>query len=206
MTDPYFSRPEISNSDLTSLKNELNPNQFEVDPTEAYAFGSLLDAMITEPHRINWIDGTFDGEPVPITFDKAKKMMFAWMNSDRCQQMTKGADFQKVSIKNQDFTYNGITFNLDTRCKWDFFGHLSGDIKSTSAKTEKQFIAACHHFDYFRSRAWYMDIENTDRDIIIGISKVNYKIFMVPISRGDDLYNKGKSEYLELAFKLWALR
>lgn len=175
-----------------------------INPDEAYAFGSLLDAMITEPHRVNFVYKTLDGQPAK-DFDKAVRMAKAFHGNTTCNTILKGADFQKVSIARRSFDWQGLQFELDCRCKWDFFGNISGDIKSTAATSQKQFMAACHYFDYFRSRAWYMDIENTDRDLLIGISKVNYKIFLIPIVRGDDLYRLGKRQYTELAMKYWAI-
>ena len=50
-----------------------------------------------------------------------------------------------------------------------------------------------------------MDIAGSNQDILIGISKVNNKVFKLPIKRGDDFYNSGKEKYLELAFKWWYL-
>jgi hypothetical protein len=205
MTDKeYFSRPEVSNSTLSELKRQLSGREFD-EPVEAYAFGSLLDAMITEPRRVNFIEKTFDGLPA-ANFDVAKQMAKAFSKEDVSKSILKFSDFQKVSITRRQMEYNGVSFELDCRCKWDFFGHISGDIKSTAATSQKQFVAACHHFDYFRSRAWYMDIDNTKRDVIIGISKVNFKVFYVPIWRGDNLYELGRQQYTELAFKYWALQ
>ena len=51
--DPYFLRPEVSNSDLTALKYEMSGYELP-DMTDVFAFGNLVDAMITEPHRIDW--------------------------------------------------------------------------------------------------------------------------------------------------------
>lgn len=201
--DPYFSRSEVSNSDLTALKNEMSGREFP-DMTEVFAFGNLVDAMITEPERIDWWRKLLDGQPAK-DFDKAKKMYDSAKSDSRVQSILKNAKFQHVSISSRKFNYMNIDFELDCRCKWDFFGHISGDIKTTAATTQKQFETACLFFDYPRSRSWYMDIEKTTKDIIIGISKVNYKIFFMPIERNDKFYHIGKEQYNELAFRWWAL-
>ena len=212
MPDQYFLRPEVSNSDLTALKRDLIGRDY-FDPTEAYAFGSLIDAMITEPHRVDTYRKLIDDKPLfedqekaVKEFDRAKKMRDVFNRNLTATNIIKGADYQKVSIGRRSFKWLDLDFELNCRCKWDFFGNISGDIKSTMATSQKQFIAACHHFDYFRSRAWYMDLENRDQDMIIGISKVNFKIFFVPIVRGDQLYEIGRKEYEALAFKWWVLK
>lgn len=47
--DPYYDRPEVSNSDLTSLKEILHPRPITGDRERAFRFGTLVDALITEP-------------------------------------------------------------------------------------------------------------------------------------------------------------
>lgn len=205
----YFKRPEVSNSTLSAFKNELSGRVLP-DLTDAYAFGTLVDAMITEPDRIDWFRKLIDGNPTK-NFELARRMYKKFMSNAMCKALINGADFQKISVKRREMYYdiNGtwIPFEMDCRCKWDFFrDSIAGDIKTTAATSQKQFVAACHHFDYFRSRSWYMDLEDTDKDVIIGISKVNLKIFFIRIERGDELYELGKKQYQELAFKYWMLK
>ncbi|HRH60722.1 MAG TPA: hypothetical protein PL045_09145, partial [Chitinophagaceae bacterium] len=98
--------------------------------------------------------------------------------------------------------------SLEAKCKWDLFREdidLSGDIKSTACTSQKQVEEALRYFDYDRSRAWYMDLENRNNDILIFISKVNYKVFKVPIKRGDTIFKEGKEKYQRLAFRWWYL-
>ena len=50
-----------------------------------------------------------------------------------------------------------------------------------------------------------MDIARSDRDFIYAISKKNCKVFKKFISRGDEIYNRGREKYEELAFQWWLL-
>lgn len=215
--DPYFSRPEVSNSDLSALKRLLYGG-YDHDPTAAYAFGSLIDAMITENHRVDYYNRELDGYTYSREdFELAKRMKAAFCKDEFGKFIIANCNFQAISIEHGfEIQYGGFTFTLDVRCKWDFlFGKafkMGGDIKSTTAETQEQFEAACEYFDYFRSRAWYMDIEGTDKDILIGISKKNCKIFKINIdrtapigSKARNYYEKGKAEYQDLAFKYWML-
>ena len=43
----YYERSEVSNSDLTELKNLLHPRLQFGDKEAAFRFGSLVDAIIT---------------------------------------------------------------------------------------------------------------------------------------------------------------
>ncbi|GHT03479.1 hypothetical protein AGMMS49525_08640 [Bacteroidia bacterium] len=205
----YYNRLEVSNSDLSWLKTQINPRENVSDPTEAYAFGSLIDAMITEPDRVDYFQMTLDGEKVKKElFNNAVAMKRAFWNDDFCRDFADKMDGQKVSIRHDnDFNYKGIDFKLDVRCKWDIWRTdwgWGGDIKSTTATTQAQFEAAARFFDYDRQRAWYMNIENSKRDVLIGISKVNHKVFKIFINRESEFYKSGVQKYLELAFR-WNL-
>lgn len=204
----YRSFPAVSNSDLTSLQKYWEPENVWIDKEKAYRFGNLIDAIITEPHRVNYF--TFRVDEVQYTreeFEQAEEMKKAFYKDAFCQAMVKQCSFQKISYLPEFKIQNeGFDFFLAAKCKWDLFCDnldLSGDIKSTAATTQKQFEEACHYFDYYRSRAWYMDLEGRNNDILIGISKKNNKVFKIPIKRGDKYYTLGKQQYQELAFKWW---
>lgn len=210
--DTYYQRPEVSNSDLTWLNKYWLPENVIYDLEKAYANGNLIDAMITEPEKVDYfklrvqhVDYQFSEDE----FERAKEMKKAFYKDAFCQQMIKQCSFQHVSVK-KDFRikYGDFEFTLPARCKFDLFCEgfdLSGDIKSTTATTQKQCEEAVRHFDYDRSRAWYMDLEGRNNDILIFISKVNFKIFKVPVKRGSELYNQGKAKYEDLAFRWWYL-
>lgn len=207
--DAYFSRAEVSNSDLSWLKKYWIPERQVYDIEEAYRFGTLVDAIITEPHKVDYYKFTVDGVRYNKTeFDKAIEMKKAFMSDALCKRLVDVSEMQKFMTKQMHFNYGGVEFTLNTRCKWDLWWsaqNWGGDIKSTTATTQIQFEEACRHFDYDRQRAWYMDIAESNQDILIGISKVNKKVFKLPIKRGDDFYNSGKEKYSELAFKWWYL-
>lgn len=206
----YRKFPAVSNSDLTELQKYWEPENIWIDKEKAYRFGNLIDAIITEPERVNYyLHRVDDVQYTPEEFLQAEEMRKAFYKDAFCVSMVKQCSFQRISYR-PDFQieHEGFSFTLPAKCKWDLFCEsidLSGDIKSTAATTQKQFIEACHHFDYFRSRAWYMDLEGRNNDILIGISKKNNQIFKIPIKRGGDLYNLGKRQYQELSHQWWSL-
>lgn len=214
MSNPnsYFSRPEVSNSDLTELKNLLHPRPQFGDREAAFRFGTLVDAIVTEPHRVNPYRLTVDDELyTEDEFLKAREMhaaLRAEARTDRfLEAVLRTAETQRVTTrKNQEFQYAGFPFYLDTRCKWDWWltpAHFGGDLKTTAATSQAEFDDALDFFDWDRSRAWYMDIARSDRDFIYAISKKNFRIFKCHIERGDLLYLRGREKYEELAFHWW---
>lgn len=212
--DTYYLRKEVSNSDLTELKNFLYPRAQYGDKEKAFKFGTLIDAMITENDRVDYFKRTVDGvQYTQEDFELAEAMKKALRMEARkdafLAQVLEKSDTQKFMVnKNQLFEYGNFKYTLDTRCKWDWwlpsFG-FGGDLKSTFAESQKQFDEAIDFFDWDRSRAWYMDIAGSNQDFIYAISKKNCKIFKAFIRRGDDTYNRGREKYNELSFKWWML-
>jgi hypothetical protein len=192
---------------LSALKQQLCPREMP-DPTNAYRFGNLIDAMITEPERVNFFKRTLDDiQFTTEEFDRAERMKRAFYADEFCRNLAEAASGQEVMIKHRAFNYLGFDFELDTSCKWDLWRSdwsWGGDIKSTAATTQSQFEAAVQYFDYDRQQAWYMDIADSSRDVLIGISKVNFKIFKIMINRSSELYKQGFQKYNELAFR-WHL-
>ena len=211
---PYYSRPEVSNSDLTQLKNLLHPRLQYGDREEAFRFGSLVDALVTEPNRVNRYRFTVDDvQYTEDEFEHATQMLRALRSEARrdafLAKVLETADTQRCMFnKRQQFKYGGFSFSLDTRCKWDWFltpYGFGGDLKTTFASTQKEFDEAVDFFDWDRSRAWYMDIARSDRDFIYGISKKNGCVFKKFINRDDAIYKRGREKYEELAFQYWCL-
>lgn len=209
----YFSRGEVSNSDLTALKERLHPRPTFGDRESAFRFGSIVDAIITEPERVDFLNHTIDGVPVDEDeFLHAREMQRALRAEARrdpfLAKVLELSDTQCVMVnKAQQFCNGGFTFTLDTRCKWDWWlpsANFGGDLKTTFASTQKQFEEAIDFFDWDRSRAWYMDIANSQRDFIYAISKKNCRVFKKFINRGDAIYQHGRDKYEDLAFKYWA--
>ena len=215
-TAGYFERSEVSNSDLTALKELLHPRPMFGDREAAFRFGTLVDAIITEPERVNYYQYTVDDvQYTEDDFRHAQEMYRALRAEARrdpfLAKVLEVADTQKVMVnKDQTIEYGEFCFTLDTRCKWDWwlsFGNIGfgGDLKTVSASTQSEFDDALDFFDWDRSRAWYMDIARSDRDFIYAISKRNGCVFKKLINRDDDIYRRGRAKYEELAFQYWCL-
>lgn len=210
----YYEFGEVSNSDLTELKNLLHPHIQYGDKQAEFRFGSLVDAIITEPERVNYFQHTVDNvQYTEEEFEHAKEMLRSLRHEARTDTFLKRvleiSDTQCCMVnKQQAFEYGGFAFTLDTRCKWDWFlgkFGFGGDLKTTFASTQKEFDEAVDFFDWDRSRAWYMDIAHSDRDFIYAISKKNCCVFKKFINRDDATYQRGREKYEELAFQYWCL-
>ena len=212
----YYTRSEVSNSDLTTLKNLLHPRPMFGDREAIFRFGSLVDALITEPSRVNHYARTISGDPVPYTEDEfrhASEMraaLYAEARKDPFLDKVLKTSNTQTAMANpaQQFLYGEFPFTLPTRCKWDWwlsYCDFGGDLKTTFAASQQEFDEAIDFFDWDRSRAWYMDIAGSSRDFIYAISKKNNRVFRHFIRRGDATYERGRAKYEELAFHYWCL-
>ena len=216
MSNPeeYYNRTEVSNSDLTALRDILHPRQQYGDREAAFRFGTLVDALITEPARVDYCrcmvdDVQYSDDEFRHAKEMHKSLRMEARRDPFLSKVLELADTQRFMVnKGQMFTYLEYPFFLDTRCKWDWylsaFG-FGGDLKTTFASSQAEFDEAVDFFDWDRSRAWYMDIAGSQRDFIYGISKKNCKVFKKFINRGDAIYKRGREKYEELAFEWWLL-
>ena len=209
--DSYYNRNEVSNSDLTELKNLLYPQLQFGDKEKIFAFGSLVDAIITEPDRVNYYQLTVDDvkyteDDFALAREMHKSLLMEARKDEFLDYVLKNSDTQKFMVKEREFDYTGFKYHLPTRCKWDWFLSsvgFGGDLKTTFAVSQAQFDEAVDFFDWDRSRAWYMDIAGSNKDFIYAISKKNCKVFKKFIERGDQVYRRGLDKYNELAFKYY---
>jgi len=213
--DSYYSRSEVSNSDLTELKNYLYPRVQYGDKEKAFKFGTLVDALITENDRVRYDklmvdDYLYTTEEFELGLEMRKALRKEAEKDQFLAVVLAQSDTQKFMVnKQQEFYYGNFAYHLDTRCKWDWWlsaYNFGGDLKTTFAESQAQFDEAIDFFDWDRSRAWYMDIAGSNRDVIYAISKKNCKIFKHFITdRNHPTYIKGKEKYEDLAFKWWQL-
>ena len=202
--DSYYLRTEVSNSDLTELKNYLYPRTQYGDKEKAFKFGTLVDALITENERVHYSkrmvdDVTYSREDFELGLAMREALRKEARKDEFLRAVLSNSDTQKFMVnKSQRFLYGNFEYTLDTRCKWDWwlpsFG-FGGDLKTTFAESQNQFNEAIDFFDWDRSRAWYMDIAGSQQDFIYAISKKNLKIFKAFIRRDYDTYKRGKEKY-----------
>ena len=217
--DAYYSRSEVSNSDLTSLKLQLHPQLDFVKPKDkkkAFHLGTLVDGLVTEPKNCNHFrylvgDEKYTKEEWEWGKKQLEKLRKAAAKDQFLAFVLANAVGQKVfSNQSQHFDVGCYSFSLPTRCKFDWhLGLFGGDLKTVTATTQDQFEAAVDFFDWDRSRAFYMDLTHSldprlgNQDFIYAVSKTTNKVFFKKIIRDDETYLRGKEKYLELAFKYW---
>lgn len=208
LQEDYFSINAVSNSDLTKLKNEMLGVRI-IDNQQAFYFGTLFDNMLTEHDNISFYEKKLNGKSVNKSlWEQSMAMRKALLEDEQVRFLLKdkNSEFQKVFVKEREFEYRNLKYVLNTKCKFDIFSPITSvDLKTTVAKSQKEFENACDIFDYDRQVAWYMDISGIDYMGIVGISKKNNKIFKLFIDRNSSLYRQGYKKYMYLSLKYYLL-
>ena len=201
--DRYYDHDAMSNSDL----GELEQRDKDFDPTAAYAFGNLVDHLITEPEKVDVYKNTCNNDVFTgAQMDLALKMKGAFMKDEIARKIFKMSQYQKIMHKLLIHKFGKIKFTIEARCKWDLWMGRFGwgtDVKTTTAETQEQFEAACRFFKYPRQRFFYMTMGESDKDMLIGISKKNLKVFKIPITKGDAFWKEGQEDYERLVVEYW---
>lgn len=176
-------------------------------------FGSLVDALITEPHLVDATARTLiDSAGDVYTFSAEQWAQAEDMKRDTLANsfvafLLKSMQFQEEKyIRDKVFNVDGYEIKMHVKCKYDgvsFEKKIGADLKTTACTTAKSFLESILMFNYDRQGAWYMDLGELDRFVIIGISKIKNKlghhpIFVFAIERGDAMHSAGRAKYERL--------
>ena len=206
----YFDHPYCSNSMLTALGQELGLlPEFGGDKENAYRMGSLFDAIVTEPDKIDLIQMKILYSEYSFSqgeYEQCKKMKRNLeLNPIYKTFLLQNPDFQK-EVYVEDFEFDG--FKLNMRAKLDYFiTGMVADLKSTACTNQKSFENACVQFGYHRQMWLYCKLTGVKRAMIFGVSKVKpHNVFIVKMSENDDNWKAGEREITKLAYKYYMLK
>lgn len=204
----YFAHPYCSNSALSKLGRQLGLfPELNIDTYNAYRLGSLFDAEVTEPDKLDLINNRIFGTEYTFTQDEYRniKRMHQALKSDNMYQsfMRCNPEMQKeIYTPSFPFEYEGFSFTINMKAKLDFFvPGIVSDLKSTATTSQKQFESAFLQFGYPRQMVLYCRLTGARKAIVFGVSKENHKVFIITMQEGDKLWRTGKKELNHLAFK-----
>lgn len=181
MTD---CRVRISNSMLGEMKRlTLNEPDIMRFLKKYFNFGSLVDALITEPEKINTEKMVFDNttrygsEILPIKpedLELAYRMQQALEQDEFGQYLTQYA--KKLPFENDNFrVFSGDrVYSIDTSGELDLAApafKIAGDIKVTACRTQEEFVKKVIELNYPQQGSWYMDNKDIDQFVFCGLSK-----------------------------------
>lgn len=204
-TQEYFDLPYCSNSGLKEAARFFKEGDMSPIESSGFAFGSVFDALMTDITELDSSELS-NSERISII-----NMRSAIIGNPIYSALFTGKDTETQVVwvdKELDVMIDGMPMQIPAKCKYDLWNNrldFGADLKSTVAKTERSFKKAAKFFKYHMQAAWYMDISKTDRFVIFGISKENYKVFIININRGSEAYEAGRKAYEEYLPYWWRL-
>jgi len=157
----YRALPRVSNSDLTRLKEEhLGYSEQPTASTErAKAFGRAFHQHLLEPETIGTVMQQFLPDMLPPNpSDDLTKLMQTVRNDAFCNRYLRLSERERVVLWDDPVTGLACKARLDmvyTSPKRQ--NALIIDLKTTSARTQAQFLESCYTYDYDRQAAFYLD-------------------------------------------------
>ena len=218
--DEYRSIPRVSNSDLTRLKEEQlgygvgsGPARFNLD--KAKVFGRAFHQHLLEPETIGTVMQQLlpDLTPSPDVLslnqaDTLDVLMKTIRQDTFCRRYLRLSERERVVLSTDPTTGVACKARLDmvyTSPKRR--NALIIDVKTTSARTQAQFLESCYTYDYDRQAAFYVDsLRNADghewamtrqfRFVFIGVMKQKpHRLFAVDATSIPNFMDYGRKKY-----------
>lgn len=204
---------KVSNSYLSKFKSWLRGDDIEKE-SSGYLIGNIFDAIYTDTNKVNLLTNEYynNDETILFTNEDSKRIMAMCRSLDKYIDNIQGmkhlfyksikqAKFEKEYL----FTDGIIDSKIILTSRYDLIvpSKIGFDIKTTQAKTLKQFKDACMYFDYDRARYIYAHTSNTKKDYILGVqSNDPYNIYLIN-SENENYYKSGKEKLDSLLIKLF---
>jgi len=164
--DNYRQFPAFSNSDLTEYERFLlgEPNR---KPVKAFAEGSAFHQLLLEPHSNRPFEGGIDRDRLVLMAKAVRNTQF-------------GKWVLQWGQKEQPHLFRDPVTGLLCKCQTDIrLRHgLIVDVKTTRARTYRQFIECCEEYQYDRQAAFYLDGLKARRFVFLGVQKAEpFQVF-----------------------------
>ena len=219
-SDDYRSLTRVSNSDLTRLKEEhlgygvgSAPARFNLD--KAKVFGRTFHQHLLEPETLGTVLQQLlpDLTPGPdaLSPEQAGKLttLTETIRQDAfCRRYLRLSERERIVPSTDPATGVACKARLDmvyTSPKRR--SALVIDVKTTSARTQAQFLESCYTYDYDRQAAFYIDsLRNADgnqwamtrqfRFVFIGVMKqCPHRLFAVDATSIPNFIDYGRKKY-----------
>ncbi|GAB3990811.1 hypothetical protein GCM10028807_18770 [Spirosoma daeguense] len=222
--DEYRALPRVSNSDLTRLKEEhlgywsVPSARFIAEKTKV--FGRAFHQHLLEPESVgaviqqllpDMIDTSDQIGPDGLAPEQAEKLqtLMRTIRQDAfCKRYLRLSERERIVLSTDSATGVPCKARLDmvyTSPKRR--NALIIDVKTTSARTQAQFLESCYTYDYDRQAAFYIDsLQNADnqewestrqfRFVFIGIMKQRpHRLFAVDATSIPGFIDYGRKKY-----------
>jgi len=194
----YFNHVQgLSNSGMSKVQDWLDGREDKAMPEKAFRFGSMVDAMLTQPDELT--EDATDQELL-----KAIKVRDAIRSHPLGGILLDKAEPQVILTNTLHLEFEGIPFEVEAKAMYDGLIQkmkIGKDDKTTAARNHQAFMKSFDMFHYDRQAFWYMEIGGLDRFVFVAASKVKVgEVFIHIIKRGDPMWLSGKEKASMLAY------
>lgn len=227
--DVYRALPRVSNSDLTRLKEEhlgygigpqgiLSSARFVTEKTKV--FGRAFHQHLLEPETV----GTVMAQLLPDLTDSANQLIEEVLAPAQTRQLTTlmrtirqdafCKRYLRLSERERVVLFTDPATGVACKARLDMVytspkrrNALVIDLKTTSARTQAQFLESCYTYDYDRQAAFYVDsLRHADQNewhttrqfrfVFIGIMKQRpHRLFAVDATSIPGFLDYGRKKY-----------
>ncbi|WP_229311158.1 PD-(D/E)XK nuclease-like domain-containing protein [Larkinella soli] len=211
LTD-YRSIPRVSNSDLTRLKEEWlgfsTVPSARFIPERAMQFGRAFHSHLLEPESVAGIIDQLLPDMKPVEAGRLETLTDQIRQDSFCARYLRKSERERVVLFTDPLT------GIDCKSRLDVVytspkkrSALILDFKTTSARTQSQFLQSCYDYDYDRQAAFYLDsLRHADgeewaetrrfRFLLIGVRKQKpHRLFVVDATSIPNFVDYGRKKY-----------
>lgn len=211
--DDYRLIPRVSNSDLTRLKEThlgygiSGPSAGFIKP-QTTNFGRAFHQHLLEPATIGTVMEQLLPDMLPADTTKLHTLMHAVRQDSFFRR------YQRLSELERAVLFTDPETNVACKARLDMVytspkrqNALVVDLKTTSARTQAQFLQSCYDYEYDRQAAFYLDgLRQADqgewattrqfRFVLIGVMKQSpNRLFVVDATSIPGFIDYGRKKY-----------
>ncbi|UOQ81012.1 PD-(D/E)XK nuclease-like domain-containing protein [Hymenobacter sp. 5414T-23] len=187
--------PFVSNTDLSNLKARLLGQPRTSNP-QAFTFGASFHQAVLEPYIYTPPTGQLP--PAQITLLEG---LAATVRRQRyCRDLLYRGDAELSFSATHEETGLQVKIRPDLLVTTPRLGRrVLVDFKTTSCCDYAHFVATVEQYDYDRQAAFYSDVLQADRFMIVGVQKkAPHDIWLVELSADAATMEQGRKKYRRL--------
>jgi hypothetical protein len=185
--------PQVSNTDLSILKQELLGQHRQLNPV-ALAYGSHFHAAVLEP----------------ATYARTEERGIKWADLETLARQVRRQRYCRDLLyrgqAEQSYTATHIATGVGVKLRPDLLVRSRAgrqltliDFKTTSSPDLTHFLTTIEKYDYDRQAALYLDVLGATRFLIIGVQKkVPHEVWRVELTATPGLIEQGRKKYTAL--------
>ena len=185
--------PGLSNTDLSMLKTRLLGQLRNPNPA-ALAYGTAFHAATLEP----------------ATYQRTDERGIRWTELEQLARQVRRQRYCRDLLYRgtPELTHTAVHLEtgLSVKVRPDLLVRSPAgrrltllDFKTTSCRDEAQFLATIEQYDYDRQAAFYLDVLQADRFLIVGVQKkAPHAIWVFDLATAPLLLEQGRRKYRRL--------